>query len=68
MKYFTTSKREHSGHLFQRSATSSPLAVKLEAIKKMKRNGVSRIFAPKITAADIEQHTNQNNNNNEENS
>jgi hypothetical protein len=55
MRYFTNSKREHSGHLFQRSVTNNPLRVKLEAIKKIKRSGLG-IFAPKITAADIEQH------------
>jgi hypothetical protein len=56
MRFFTNNKREQSGQLFQRTETSNPLALKLETIKKMKRNGVSRIFVPKITAADIEQH------------
>ena len=55
MKYFTNDKREQSGQLFQRSVTNDPLRVKLEAIKKIKRSGLG-IFAPRITAADIEQH------------
>ena len=56
MRFFTNNKREQSGQLFKPTITSNPLAVKLETIKKMKRNGVSRIFAPKITAVDLEQH------------
>jgi hypothetical protein len=56
MKYFTNDKREQSGQLFQRSETSNPFAEKLEAIKRMRRNGVSKIFAPNITASDIEQN------------
>ena len=56
MRFFTNNKREQSGQLFKPTITSNPLALKLENIEKMKRTGVSKIFAPKITTADLEQH------------
>ena len=55
MRFFTNNKREQSGQLFKPTITSNPLALKLETIKKIKRSGLG-IFAPTITAADLEQH------------
>jgi len=65
MKFFPHPRFDHGSILYDNgnTITSDPLREKLNAIKRMKQSkGVSRIFAPKITAADLEQHTNQNNN------
>ena len=58
MKYFAKQRRDHGSILYDNGncITSDPLQDKLDTIKRMKASvGVSRIFAPKITASDIEQ-------------
>jgi len=62
MKYFPVQRRDHGSLLFDSAGiTSDPLREKMDAIKRMKKSrGVSKIFAPSLTAADIELHQNQN--------
>ena len=48
MKYFPVQRRDHGSLLFDSAGiTSDPLREKMDAIKRMKKDNVGRIFAVK---------------------